>query len=135
MRSESCGSVQIVWLNREQAIQELKERARDLLARDARVRAVGLFGSLARDDALPSSDADVLLVLESHPEPRWFDRIPEYAAAFDGTSLPVEPFPYTLNELRRLAAAPGFLSTALKEILHLGGDEAIWPQLLSAPKP
>lgn len=35
-------------------------------------------------------------------------------------------FPYTLDELRRLATRPGFLRTALEEILHLGGDETTW---------
>ncbi len=121
--------MQVAWLDRDEAIRELAERARDLLARDPRVRAVGLFGSLARGNALPSSDADILLVLDSHPLPRWFDRIPEYADAFAGTALPVEPFPYTLDELRRLAAQPGFLRTALQELIPLGGDTAVWSQL------
>jgi len=129
VQRKSCGSVQVIWLDRDAAIRELAERARELMARDPRVRAVGLFGSLARGDALPSSDADILLALESHPLPRWFDRIPEYADAFAGTALPVEPFPYTLDELQRLAAQPGFLRTALRELLPLGGDATIWAQL------
>lgn len=129
MRRRSSGSVRIVWLDREGAIAELAERARALLAKDPRVLAVGLFGSLARREALPSSDADLLIALNGHPLARWFDRIPEYAAAFADTSLPVEPFPYTLDELRRLAAQPGFLRTALRDLLPLAGDPAIWQRL------
>ncbi|MGQ9710156.1 MAG: nucleotidyltransferase domain-containing protein [Anaerolineae bacterium] len=121
--------MRIAWLDREGAVAELAERARALLAEDRRVLAVGLFGSLARGDALPSSDADLLIVLNGHPLARWFDRIPEYAAAFTGTSLPVEPFPYTLDELRRLAAQPGFLRTALRDLLPLAGNPAIWQRM------
>lgn len=129
MRRRSSGSVRIAWLDRERAIAELAEGARALVAEDPRVLAVGLFGSLARREALPRSDADILIALSSHPLARWFDRIPEYADAFAHTSLPVEPFPYTLDELRRLAAQPGFLRTTLRELLHLAGDPAIWQHL------
>ena len=95
-------SVKVAFLNKKRAVAELTERARQLVARDGRVRAIGLFGSLARGDALPMSDADILIALTTHPAARWFDRIPEYASAFDGTALVVEPFPYTLDELRRM---------------------------------
>lgn len=118
------------FLDRERAIAELVDAARRLLARDDRVLAVGLFGSLARRQALPSSDADVLIVLKEHPQSRWFDRIAEYADAFTGTSLPVEPFAYTCAELARmLAAQSGFLRTILREVIPLSGDEQVWQTL------
>lgn len=99
------------------------------MARDNRVLAVGLFGSLARGQALPSSDADVLIILQAHPQPRWFDRIPEYAEAFSDTSLPVEPFVYTQDELKRmLAQRVGFAQTILREVIPLSGDDPIWSQ-------
>jgi len=93
--------VRISFLDRGRAIAELRDAAQRLVAKDGRVLAVGLFGSLARGQALPSSDADVLIVLSTHPQPRWFDRIAEYAEAFNATSLPVEPFTYTQDELER----------------------------------
>jgi UTP:GlnB (protein PII) uridylyltransferase len=83
---------------------------------------VGLFGSLARGQALPSSDADLLIVLKTHPLPRWFDRISEYEVVFQGTALPVELFPYTLDEITRLISQPGFLRTAVRELIPLAGD-------------
>jgi len=80
--------VRIAWLDRDRAIAQVRDAAQRLVARDERVLAVGLFGSLARGQALPSSDADVLIVLREHPQLCWFDRIAEYAEAFTATSLP-----------------------------------------------
>ena len=86
--------------------------------------------SRARGQALPGSDADVLIVLREHPQPRWFDRIAEYAEAFATTSLPVEPFAYTQDELKRmLATRAGFVQTILREMIPLSGDEHIWQVL------
>jgi len=109
---------------------ELRDAAQRLLARDERVVAVGLFGSLARRQALPSSDADVLIVLREHPHARWFDRITEYADAFADASLPVEPFPYTRDELQRMQAHnSSFLRTILSELIPLSGEERVWQAL------
>jgi len=120
------GSVKIAFLDKNQAIAELKERSQELLYRDMRVLSVGLFGSLARGQALPSSDADVLIVLRSHPKSRWFDRIPEYHEAFRGTALPVEMFPYTLEEMTRLHSHSNFIRKALQELIILAGNPQIW---------
>lgn len=61
-----------------------------------------LFGSLARMEAVPGSDADLFIRLDSHPAPRWFDRIAEFSDAFADTDMPVEVFPYTRQEIERL---------------------------------
>jgi len=72
----------------------------------------------------------VLIVLREHPQPRWFDRIAEYAEAFATTSLPVEPFAYTQDELNRmLAARAGFVQTILREVIPLSGDGRVWLEL------
>lgn len=107
-------------------MEEVRQAARALVERDHNVLAVGLFGSLARGEALPSSDADVLIVLAQHPQRRWFDRLPEYAAAFEATSLPVEVFPFIREEVVRLCQQPGFVRTAVREVIHLSGDQAVW---------
>lgn len=125
MLRRSSGSVRVAWLDRERAIAELRRCAEQLVVQDARVLVVGLFGSLARGEALPSSDADVLIILREHDRPRWFDRIPEYAAAFSGTSLPTEPFAYTIEEGKALASQSGFMRTVLRELVPLAGDEEI----------
>lgn len=75
---------------------------------------VRLFGSLADMQAVPGSDADVLVVLEAHPQERWFDRTPEFAEAFADTDMPVEVFPYTRDELTRLEAGGTGLARAAR---------------------
>ena len=117
--------MRVAFLDREAAIEELTLRAQRLIKTDQRVLAIGLFGSLARGQALPSSDADLLIVLREHAETRWFDRIPEYAVAFEGTALPVEPFPHTIEELRRMGTQSGFIRTALREAISLGGSQDV----------
>lgn len=130
VQRRSSGSVKVAFLDRERAITELVDAAHRLLARDDRVLAVGLFGSLARRQALPSSDGDVLIVLKEHPLPRWFDRITEYADRFAGTSLPVEVFPYTEDELKRMCAqGSGFLRSILRDLVPLGGAPWVWEML------
>ena len=83
-------------------MQILRELAGRLVRTRPEVLEVRLFGSLAEGTAVPGSDADVLIVLREHPLQRWFDRIPQYAPAFDEIDLPVELFCYTLDELRQL---------------------------------
>ncbi len=75
---------------------------------------VRLFGSLAPLEAVPGSDADLLIVLTHHPLPRWFDRIPEFRDAFADTDMPVEPFPYTQAELSRLQSSGAGLARAAR---------------------
>ena len=129
VRWKSCGSVRVAWLDRKQALAEVQEAARRLVARDPRVLAVGLFGSLARGDAGAWSDADILVLLREHPLPRWFDRIPEYLEAFADVSLPVDVFPYTYAEARRLAQPGGFLHNVEDDLIHLAGKREVWTRL------
>ena len=100
--TRSSGSCRVVYLDRELAVQILRELAERLVRTHPEVLEVRLFGSLAEGTAVPGSDADLLIVLRDHPQPRWFDRIPQYASAFDEIDLPVEIFPYTLAELAQL---------------------------------
>ena len=77
-------------------------------ARDPRIERVILFGSLATGRATPRSDADLLIVLSEHPEPLWFNRIPEYLEALPHAPVPIDVFPYLDRELedRREAGDP-----------------------------
>jgi hypothetical protein len=74
-------------------------------------------------------NASEKIVGDSHPEPRWFDRVAEYADAFQGAALPVEPFVYTWPEVTRLLAQPGLLRTARRDLVLLAGDQAAWDRL------
>ena len=125
----SSDSVEIVFLDKQAAIAELKECAERLMSEDQRVAAVGLFGSLARGDATAFSDADILIVLRSHPDSPWFRRIPEYQEAFIGTSLSVEPFPYVLDEIHNMLNQVGLMRTAVRELIPLAGDVQLFDRL------
>ncbi len=114
-----CGSSKVTYLDRARAIKQLRLLARRLVETDPRVTEVRLFGSLARMEAVAGSDADLLVVLKSHSQPHWFDRIAEFGDAFSDTDMPVELFPYTHEELRRLEAGGSGLSRAARTGLRL----------------
>ncbi len=117
VREESYGSVRIFWLNREAALQQVREAAARLVQTRPEVVAVYLFGSLARNQATPRSDADLLIVLRLSSHPRWFDRAMEYADYFEEVELPCELFCYTLDELPRVPLA----RHALREAILMAG--------------
>jgi len=115
----SCGSSRVTYLDRKRALEQLRLLAQRLIDANPRVREVRLFGSLARMQAVPGSDADLLIVLDRHELPRWFDRIPEFSRAFADTDMPVEVFPYTQDELERLEAGGSGLARAARAGLVL----------------
>jgi len=114
--------VRVISLNRERVLEELREAAERLIAQNPDVEAVVLFGSLADGTATGTSDADVLLVLKRSSE-RFLDRIPEFLEAFRGLSVPVDVFPYTVEELeRQLQEGVGTGRTALTHGRLLAGQ-------------
>jgi predicted nucleotidyltransferase len=82
-------------------VADLTLRARHLVESDTSIRAVVLFGSLARGRGNPGSDADLLVLLESSPHPRRMDRIPELLRRLAGAPVPLDLHPYTVTELEQ----------------------------------
>jgi predicted nucleotidyltransferase len=114
----SCGSSRVTYLDRPRAIEQLRLLAGELIASNPDVIEVRLFGSLARMESVPGSDADVFILLRRDESPRWFDRIPRFSAAFDATDMPVEVFPYTQDEVDRLEhSGSGLLRAARNGIV------------------
>jgi predicted nucleotidyltransferase len=70
---------------------------------NSNVREVRLFGSLARREAHPGSDADLFVVLRDGAPP-FLDRIPELARHFSGTGIGCDVIAYTESERTELAA-------------------------------
>lgn len=120
----SFGSSKVTYLDRAKAVEQLELLARRLLETHSDVIEVRLFGSLARMKAVPGSDADVLIVLKSHRQPRWFDRIAEFQDTFANTDMPVELFPSTRAELQRLETCGSGLARAAH-----AGKPSIRPRL------
>jgi predicted nucleotidyltransferase len=101
--------------SRETLIQKLKREADRILKDLDEVEEVILFGSLARGDDGIYSDADVLIILDSSPYKRYFDRIPQYASIFVKFDIPVEVFPYTRAELDRMCKNGNLFITGILE--------------------
>ncbi|MBI2830062.1 MAG: nucleotidyltransferase domain-containing protein [Chloroflexi bacterium] len=113
MEIHSIGSVTIIWLDRKAAVQAVKQAVRRLARRRPEIRKVVLFGSLARGDAVPGSDADLLVVLADSDRP-FLDRMPLYRP----TRVPVgvDVFPYTEEELTEMIKeSNAFVKRALSE--------------------
>lgn len=102
--------------------RRLQAAALELVASHSNVLCVVLFGSLARGQATAYSDADVCVLLRSHPQKRWFDRIEEFASAFEHVGVGVDLFPYTVEEFTEGLQRPGFFRQILCEGLVLAGS-------------
>jgi len=92
------------FLDKDRVVRELQALA--LLARQAEseIQSVVLFGSIAKNNYTPRSDADLLIVLKHSPE-RFLDRIPRFLRLFLDASVPVEVFPYTVQECKTVPLA------------------------------
>lgn len=113
LRTVSSGSARITWLDREAARRAVARAVRRLARRRPEIERVLLFGSLARGDAVPGSDADLLLVLDGS-DLSFFQRMPRYLPDFCGIGMDV--FPYTAAELERMkAGGNAFIRAALAE--------------------
>ena len=107
MRSvEQCyqgRNVRVFRLDRDGVIGRLRERARSLIEANPQVGEVRLFGSLARGEGRPGSDADIFVVLREGA-PAFLDRIPELAKHFSGVGVGCDVIAYTESERASLAA-------------------------------
>lgn len=112
MLIKSSGSVKIISLDVEGIIKNLKNSARKLLQERKDVIEVFIFGSLAKGNAVPGSDADILIVLKSSDK-RIIDRIPEFMDFFTDAGIDVDIFPYTQEEMERLSKE----NPAIREML------------------
>jgi predicted nucleotidyltransferase len=105
--------VKVRFLNRNEIFLRLSVLAQQLLRSRADVIEVSLFGSLVRGNYAPGSDADIYIVLKEDRR-KMIDRIPEFLDHFSKVGLPVEVFPYTLNEIERMSEG-GFIKTVQRE--------------------
>jgi predicted nucleotidyltransferase len=96
-------NVRVFRLDRDGVINRLRDRARALIESNSDVREVRLFGSLARGDAHPGSDADLFIVLREGAAP-FLERIPDLARHFTGVGIGCDVIAYTESERDALAA-------------------------------
>lgn len=98
-------------------VEELKAVARQMKANHPEIEQVLLFGSLARGEAVPGSDADLLVILSSSDQP-FLERIPRYLPV--GLPVGVDVFPYTREEIDRMLDNGNlFIRQAVEESIAL----------------
>lgn len=71
MRKPSSASAKIHWFESQKAMESLKTAARQMKARYPEIDRVLLFGSRARGEAVPGSDADLPLSCPLLMDPSW----------------------------------------------------------------
>jgi predicted nucleotidyltransferase len=105
--------VKVISFDAELARRRIAQAVSELARRRPEIDRVVLFGSLARGDAVPGSDADLVIVLARSDRP-FRDRIPLYIP--EGCPVPVDVFPYTREECAAmLESGHGFLRRVLAE--------------------
>jgi len=113
MQTKSYGSVKITYFDKAGVWKALKVLAQDLSEQHPEIASVGVFGSLARGEAVPGSDVDLLLILDESDLP-FIDRASKYRPRHfpAGTDI----FAYTREEVERMLAEGNFfLKRALAE--------------------
>jgi predicted nucleotidyltransferase len=101
MPNSSSHSVKAFFLNTDEIVRRLRQDGADVVREHAEVRLVHLFGSLARGDAIPGSDADVIIVVDES-QTRFIDRPLIFQPYFDGCGVGVDILVYTAHELARM---------------------------------
>jgi predicted nucleotidyltransferase len=104
--------VRVRFLNRDEIFPRLMAIAKELLALKPDVMEVSLFGSLAQGNYAPGSDADIYILLREDAR-KFTDRIPEFLGFFSKIGLPVEVFPYTLEDIEKMKNS-GFIKAIQK---------------------
>jgi len=102
MSVEECyrgRNVRVFRLDRDGVVARLRERARDVLARSPDVIEVRLFGSLARGDAHPGSDADLFVIVRDGARP-FLERLPPLMRLFSGVGIGCDVIAHTESEAR-----------------------------------
>ena len=118
VRDRSSTSVRVFWLDRPGILRRLRAAAETLHQSHPEIERIILFGSLARGDAVPGSDADLLLVLRNSDR-AFRERAGEYRIADIGVGVDI--FAYTHRELAEmLDGGNAFVAQAMREGILLG---------------
>jgi predicted nucleotidyltransferase len=104
--------VTVFYLDGQATIQALKQKAIKVKQANPDVLEISLFGSLARGDHSPGSDADLyILIKEDGQTP--FDRIPRFLRLFLDSPIGTDVLVYTPTESEKMRSEGNLL---LKQI-------------------
>ncbi len=114
---QSSTSVKIFYFPKKAVWSALRTLSADMAGEFSEIERIVVFGSLARDEAVPGSDVDLLIILKESSIPI-LERIPRYAP--NHFPVGVDVFPYTEDELEiKLKDGDFFVKRALKEGIEL----------------
>ena len=99
MLERSTGSVTVIYLDREEVVEKTRAAVAALARERAEIERVVMFGSMARGDAVPGSDVDLLVALSESSVP-FLDRSVEYKP--EGIPVGVDVFAYTEDEMEKM---------------------------------
>jgi predicted nucleotidyltransferase len=94
-------NVRVFRLDAPAVLARLRARAQELLARRPDVVEVRLFGSLARGEGHPGSDADLFVVVRDGAAP-FLERVADLAGEFRGIGVGCDIVAFTESESRAL---------------------------------
>lgn len=117
MRTKSSPFVKVKFLDKPGIMKAIKRLAEELSQKHPEIESISLFGSFARDGAVPGSDVDILIVLTDSNVP-FKDRLTKYMPS----SFPVgvEVFPYTRCEMETMLSQGNFfLKSAQRDSILL----------------
>ena len=100
IRKQSFGTVKVFWLDRNLLKSRIMQAVTKLSRAHEAVTQVVLFGSVACDRAVPSSDADILVVVRDSDTP-FLDRSILFRDYFADIGVGVDLFVYTQQEVSR----------------------------------
>ena len=117
MQKKLSPFVKIEYLDKPAIMKAIGHLVKELSQKYSEIERISLFGSFARDEAVPGSDVDILIVLtDSHLPFR--DRIGRYMPS----SFPVgiDVFPYTRLEIETMLSQGNyFLKSAEQDSILL----------------
>ena len=114
LRKRSSSSVEVMSIDRDRLLRELKSIAEQIGSNDPTVCEVRLYGSLLTENFSPHSDLD-LLILVSTSEQGFLQRSDSYRDYFLHLSLDTDIKVYTLQEVEEMKEQGNPLLSEIEE--------------------
>ncbi len=113
MQRKLSRSVKIRYFDKKLVEESLRGYLKEIEEKHPEVKRVLLFGSFVRDECVPGSDIDLLLILSASEE-TFMERIPRFLPSRFPVGMDV--FPYTEEELEKMKEEGNFfIRRALEE--------------------
>ena len=114
LQKESSGSVKFISINKQKLLPKLKKIASIIKRKNPEVIDVRLFGSIAKNEDIGTSDIDIVIILNNSEE-NLFQRILKYKKYLD-LPIPVDVLVYTEDEIEKMIKEKNFfIKTILEE--------------------